>query len=243
VFAACALAIVLLWAGSAGAQIPDKFTNLKVLPEDISKREMMNIMRGFAMSLGTRCHHCHVGEPDQPLDTYDFAADDKEPKKVARAMMKLTGEINTTLLPTTERTELTEVRCVTCHRGLENPETLDRVLLADVKKDGVPAAVAHYRELRSGYYGIGAYDFSAGTLNQVAESIAREGNDVDGAIELVKLNLEFNPEDAFTHLSLGQLHSTKGDKAAAIASIQKCLELDPENHWAKQLLEKVQAPE
>jgi tetratricopeptide (TPR) repeat protein len=204
---------------------------------------MMDVMRNFAGSLGTRCHHCHVGEPGAPLNTYDFASDDKEPKKVARAMMKMTHEINTNLLPTTERTDLTEVRCITCHRGLENPETLDRILLAEVKKDGVPAAVARYRELRTNYYGTGAYDFSPGTLNDVAETLAGDGQGVDGAIELVKLNLEFNADDPFTHLSLAQLYATKGDKAAAIASVQKCLELDPENHWAKQMLTKLNSSE
>jgi len=236
-----AMLLALLSAGVAGAQIPDKFTNLKVLPKDISKRELMDVMRNFSMSLGTRCIHCHVGEEGKPLDTFDFASDDKEPKQVARVMMKMTGEINNTFLPETKRTDLVEVRCVTCHRGLEDPETLDRVILAQIKKDGIDAAIAHYRELRTDYYGTGSYDFSAETLNHVAESLSREGNDVDGAIEVVKVNLEFNADDAFTHLTLAQLYATKGDKDAAISSINKCLEIDPDNRWAKQLLQKVQS--
>lgn len=239
----CVVVAVTLMAGAADAQIPDKFTNLKVLPKDISKRELIDIMKSFTSALGTRCHHCHVGEPGQPLDKFDWASDDKEPKRVARVMMKMTHEINATFLPETEREDLTRVRCVTCHRGLEDPETLDRILLAEVKKDGLPAAMARYRELRTQYYGVGAYDFGPETLNRVAEELAGEGKDVDGAIEVVKLNLEFNADDAFTHLSLGQLYATKGDKEAAIASIQKCLEIDPDNRWAKQLLEKVRASE
>ena len=32
-----------------------------------------------------------------------------------------------------------------------------------------------------------------------------------------------------------------GDNAAAIASVERCLELDPENKWAKGILEKMKA--
>src|SRR4051812_46363716 len=37
-------AVVLLSAASALAQMPDKFTNLQVLPKDISKKDLMSIM-------------------------------------------------------------------------------------------------------------------------------------------------------------------------------------------------------
>jgi thioredoxin reductase len=52
-------------------QIPDKFTNLKVLPKDISKQELQSTMRGFAFALGVRCEHCHVEEkaPEKGLRT------------------------------------------------------------------------------------------------------------------------------------------------------------------------------
>jgi len=52
----------LLTASPARAEIPDEFTNLEVLPEDITRGELVSIMRGFAGALGVRCNHCHVGE-------------------------------------------------------------------------------------------------------------------------------------------------------------------------------------
>jgi hypothetical protein len=55
-----ALGILLLAGTPAAAQFPDKFTNLKVLPKDISKRELESTMRGFAFALSVRCDHCHV---------------------------------------------------------------------------------------------------------------------------------------------------------------------------------------
>jgi len=37
------------------AQMPEKFTNLQVLPNDIPRGELIGIMRRFTSSLGLRC--------------------------------------------------------------------------------------------------------------------------------------------------------------------------------------------
>ena len=58
-----ALAGLVFWGAPAQAQLPDKFTNLKVLPKDISKAELQSTMRGFAFALNVRCEHCHVEKP------------------------------------------------------------------------------------------------------------------------------------------------------------------------------------
>ena len=79
-------------------------------------------MRGFTGALGVRCNHCHVGPGPATLEGFDFASDAKETKKVARVMIRMTQEINTRLLPQTGRSPLTEVRCMTCHRGVTKPE-------------------------------------------------------------------------------------------------------------------------
>ena len=108
--------VVLLVIGLpvAQAQIPEEFTNLKVLPEDISKGELVGIMRGMAGGLGVRCNHCHQG-PDN-LQGMDFATDDKESKRTARAMMIMMNAINKDHLAKleTERTEVLEGM----HRGV-----------------------------------------------------------------------------------------------------------------------------
>ena len=51
---------LLSWTGSASAQIPDKFTNLKVLPKKIAKDDLISTMRQFSIGLGVRCNHCHA---------------------------------------------------------------------------------------------------------------------------------------------------------------------------------------
>ena len=47
------------------------------------------------------------------------------------------------------------------------------------------AAAARYRELREEHYGTGAYDFSPLMLTTVAERLAAERQEIDGAILVV----------------------------------------------------------
>lgn len=244
-FGLLGIAVVMLLAGSlpVSAQIPDEFTNLQMLPKDIDKRELVSIMRNWAGALGVRCQYCHVGDDPNSLEGYDFASDAKETKKVSRAMMKMTGEINGTLLPATGREMLVRVTCVTCHRGLEKPEALDDLLMSVIDIEGVPAAMERYRKLRDEYYGTGSYDFSPLTLSSVAESLAQQHDDVDGAISLMKLSVELDPDEANSYLVLGQLQMQKGDKDAAVASMERALKLDPDNRWAKRMLERAKSAE
>jgi tetratricopeptide (TPR) repeat protein len=229
-------------AGPAAAQIPDKFENLKVLPKDISKRDLVATMRAFSGALGVRCKHCHVpGKDPNSLDGYDFASDEPKHKNIARAMLKMVTEINENQIAKAGIESPSRVRCVTCHRGLEKPETLDNVMMAAVEKEGAAKAEEKYRMLRTDYYGSGSYDFRPQTLQQVAERIASDPKKVDSAISMLKLNLEFAPEDAQSHVMLGQMYGMKGDRAAAIASFERAVELEPDNAWVKQQLEKARS--
>lgn len=45
--------------------------NLKVLPKDISAKELGETMKGFATGLGVRCETCHVGRgPSQSFSSF-----------------------------------------------------------------------------------------------------------------------------------------------------------------------------
>ena len=236
-----AAAVLVLTGSTALAQVPDSFTNLQVLPKDIPKAELMSTMRGFCSALGVRCIHCHVGDDPNSLDKVDFVSDARETKKVARVMIQMTQRINKELLPGIGRASHLSVKCYTCHHGVTKPEAMDDKLLTIVTEQGVEDAAGKYRELRQKYFGQAAYDFSAGPLNSVAETLARKHNNTDAAVAMVKLNLEFNPNEAFSHLLLAQLLAKQGDKPAAIASLERCLEIEPDNRWAKQLLEQMRA--
>jgi len=106
--------------------IPQKFTNLQVLPKDISRAELVTLMRGFSGQTGSRCSHCHLGEENQDLSEYDFASDARPLKAVARKMMLMLRAINGPLLEgvgTPAAPGVSKVTCFTCHRGAKKPLT------------------------------------------------------------------------------------------------------------------------
>jgi len=235
--------LLLACAPHVAAQIPDKFTNLDVLPKDIGRGELVGFMREYASALGVRCIHCHVGEDPNSLDHVDFASDEREPKRVARAMMRMVQQINGTLLPATGRSMLLEVDCHTCHHGLTRPRALRDVLAEEIENHGTDAGIARYRELREVYYGRDAYDFGPPTLNDLAEKLARQRRDATAAIALVRVNLEFHPDSDDTHFLLAGLLRASGDSAGAIASVRHALELSPGNSRYERALKQLEAPQ
>ena len=117
--------VMVVLAVPAFSQLPDKFTNLKVLPKDIDKKQLFQTMKMFALGLGVRCEHCHVGEPGAPLASFDFANDTKRPKQNARVMYGIMQELNTQKLTQLklDAGEQAKVTCYSCHRGKLKPET------------------------------------------------------------------------------------------------------------------------
>jgi hypothetical protein len=71
--------------------IPDKYTNLKVLPPEITKAQLLPIMKGFCKSSGHRCSYCHIATDD--LSSADFASDEKPAKSEARELLRLIREL------------------------------------------------------------------------------------------------------------------------------------------------------
>ncbi len=229
-------------AGPAPAQLPEEFTNLKVLPADIGQRNLIEIMKSFSMGLGVRCTFCHVGEEGQPLSSFDFASDEKAEKRTARLMLRMAREINETHLGELELGEATgvRVRCVTCHRGQSRPVLLQDLLSETLQAEGLDAAVARYRELRQRFYGSHTYDFSEGSLSELAQGLALEGK-MEEALGLADLNLEHYPESFMTHHLKGEIYMQQGEVESAIESLERSLELHPENPRAKQLLEQLKS--
>jgi hypothetical protein len=232
---------MLLLAAPAWAQIPDTYTNLKVLPREISKADLVNRMREMAGSLGVRCNHCHVGP--ESLQGMDFATDEKPTKRTARVMMKMVEEINGKLLAPIEtgRTDTTRVRCVTCHRGVTVPKYIDEIVLEAIETKGVDAALADYRELRTKFYGSAAYDFSQGPLNAIVEQLA--GQKIDDAFAVARASIELNPNAAYPQMLLGRLHLMRGERDQAVDALRKAVEIEPTNTWARKQLDELLAPE
>jgi tetratricopeptide (TPR) repeat protein len=238
---ACLILSVVLLALSAGAtaQIPDKFTNLQVLPKDTSKADLVSIMRNYAGDLGVRCGFCHAGGDPNTLQGVNFASDDNEKKKTARLMMRMMQSINQDHL--SKLASKPQVTCMTCHRRNSDPRTIDAVLAESINKDGPGAAVALYRKLKTENYGNGKYDFSDIPLNQLGESLL-DSDKPKEATAVLELDAELNPDSAWGRYLLGVAHSTDGDKEKARVDFQKALQLNPKNSMAKKRLDDLDKP-
>ena len=145
-------ALALTTSAAAQQNAPEwKGKNLQFFPADIQRDVLTQRMREFSFALGVRCQYCHFGGDGISFDGVDFSSDAKPAKNKARAMLKMTDQLNRTLLPQvpSRADPRVTVECATCHRGLPLPKTLQTTLYEIVKKDGAPAAVAKYRELRN----------------------------------------------------------------------------------------------
>jgi hypothetical protein len=95
------------------------FKNLKVLRADMTREELMPIMKGFTRALGVRCTFCHEGDEG----AMDFASDAKDEKRNARVMIEMTRAINQEYISRVEGHGVV-VECATCHRGKVIPESM-----------------------------------------------------------------------------------------------------------------------
>jgi tetratricopeptide (TPR) repeat protein len=230
--------VVTLAALPALAQAPgqEEPKNLQVLPKDWSRAQVVAVMQNINAALGVGCDYCHVQNQGSPPD---FAADDKAEKMAARAMMKLTGELNTDLVAALERpaAEVTRVGCITCHRGVPVPKQLAEILARTSAEKGFAAASAQYNELKAKYYGAQAYDFSEAGLIATAQPLVPAR--VDEAIQFLNLNLGLFPQSARTYVALANAQVAKQDTAGAIASLEKALAIEPNNAAARRQLDQL----
>jgi len=232
-----ALALLLVPAASS-AQVPEKFTNLKVLPRDIHRSDLVGIMRGFSFSVGVRCEYCHAAQQDGKAGL-DYASDAKEPKRTARVMMQMVEVINRDHLSRLGKPSPVQVECTTCHRGIPVPRTVNAVLAEKLEQTGVPEATALYRELRKKHYGSAAYDFSETPLNILSETLLAKSKAGEAAA-MMELNAELNhPLSGWGLAVLAMAHRGSGARDKAILDYQRILELNPKDDWARQQLEEL----
>jgi tetratricopeptide (TPR) repeat protein len=231
----------ILWLapGLTQAQTPSEFTNLQYFPKDISREQLIGIMRGFSFSLNVRCQYCHAAKEGVPIKDANFASDEKETKRKARAMLRMVDAINQQYIAKLDPPAAHRVECVTCHHGLGKPATMNAVLAETIEKKDIAAAVAQYRDLRKKYYGDGQYDFGETPLNILTESLLKKKNTQE-AVAIMELNVEVNaPPSGWAYSLLAMSHAANKDAEKAKADFQKILELNPQDDWAKKQLEEL----
>jgi len=224
------LLVLLFYSIGSIAQIPDSFVNLKVLPHDITKDDLMSVMKSFTSSLGVRCDFCHVGEAGQPLSTFNFVSDEKNNKKKARIMYNMVQDINNDYLSELSQfsKHIIQVECVTCHRGAMEPESLEDILYEAVEDKGINEAISTYHQLYEKYYGGFAFDFRDHSLVSLSEMLC-ENNMLDEAIAFDSLNIKMYPKSGTAYFGLAEAFEKKGEKENAIKNYQKSIELNPHN--------------
>jgi tetratricopeptide (TPR) repeat protein len=234
------IVVVLACAGFAAAdarqaqqQPPWKPKNLRYFPQDITREALVQRMREFSFALNVRCQYCHSGGDGVSFDGVDFASDDKPAKRKARAMLKMTEAINTSLLSEvpSRADPRVEVSCVTCHHGLALPKSLQTTLFEIVQKDGAAAAVARYKELRADTT-TGRYNFGQWETMELARRLV-EAKNTSAAIAVLDMTGEYYPKAPDVDLQLGELHLAQGERDQALACFRRTLEKQPDNARAK----------
>jgi hypothetical protein len=175
----------------------------------------------------------------------DFASDNKMPKRVARTMMLMTRDINSKLGAELGKpaAQVTQVQCVTCHRGVPIPKQLVDIVMDTTTAKNATDAVAQYRDLRKQFYGNQSYDFTDLTLFTAAQrALAAMPAKPDDALAYLQANVEFNPNSARSYQQMSVAYQRKMDMANAIAMLEKAVSIDPMNMQFQNQLNALKNP-
>jgi len=118
------LAVPITIAAATTSKAPEEqYINLKVLPKNISSKDLQKIMvDDFEDGLGVSCGFCHSA--DKTTGKFDYASDSKPEKEIARSMMRITLGINKKYfkIKHPEIGDALTVTCNTCHNGIAFPD-------------------------------------------------------------------------------------------------------------------------
>lgn len=102
-----------------------EYINLKVLPRNISSKQLQSIMiDDFEDGLGVGCNFCHAEQKGS--HRLDYASDAKPEKQIARNMMRMTIRLNSKYFQLRHSMigdSSLVINCNTCHRGQPRPDT------------------------------------------------------------------------------------------------------------------------
>jgi hypothetical protein len=121
---------VAFFSQSFKAMPPDpELKNIKAFPSTMTYRQVDHEMDVFKVALGVKCNYCHVQTP--PGTPRDLASDANPKKEIARAMIRMTRDMNEKYMSTIAHADTTTIQaitCNTCHRGAAKPANTDNVL-------------------------------------------------------------------------------------------------------------------
>jgi len=115
--------------------------------------------------------------------------------------------------------------------------SIAQVLYPVIKAEGIQAAVARYRKLKTEQPE--QFDFREWELSRLGYALMNEAKKVKEAIEVFKLNVEAYPKSSNAHDSLAGAYAADGQKALAIQHYEQALALNPKNANAAKQLQKL----
>ncbi len=214
--------------------------NLQYFPKTITREALVQRMREFSFSLGVRCQYCHAGGDGVSLEGVNFGSDDKPAKIKARAMLRMVDQINGPVLAAlpSRADPKVAVDCVTCHRGIPLPKTLQTTLWEVINKDGAAAATARYRELRANQSLTGRWNFGEWEINELARRLIVDGK-AEAALPILEMNAEYYPKSGDLQFQIGELLLAKGMKDLALERFKAAVANSPQHAGAKRRIEEL----
>ena len=118
-------------------------------------------------------------------------------------------------------------------------KSIAETLSATIASTGINPAVRQYHDLKAAE--ASTYNFDEDELNNLGYEFIRSKKFKE-AIRIFQLNVEAYPQSSNVYDSLGEAYMDDGNKLLAIANYQKSLDLNPKNHGAVVMLQKLKAP-
>ncbi|MGB6633307.1 MAG: tetratricopeptide repeat protein, partial [Terriglobales bacterium] len=115
---------------------------------------------------------------------------------------------------------------------------LTEVVHAAVLNKDVEAARTAIRKYRADP--VNFYANFESDLNRLGYILMSQ-NQLDTAIQILRLNVESYPDSANAYDSLGEVYAKHGDRELAIKNYEKSIQLNPNNHGAEEALRRLRA--
>jgi hypothetical protein len=123
--------------------------------------------------------------------------------------------------------------------GIDSRESISQTLFATISSGGIDQAVKQYHDLKSSAPAV--YNFDENELNSLGYRLIR-AKKFQEAIRVFQLNIETYPNSSNVYDSLAEAYLDAGNNPLAIANYQKSLQLNPKNHNAVLMLQKLKTP-
>ncbi len=209
-------------------------------------------MQEVAQALGVKCDYCHarmaqpLAQTEAQTQAQGNAAPPREPSprrhlEIAAAMIAMTRDLNAQVVAATGKpaNETTRVTCITCHRGVAIPGQLSDISRGPrLKKARTPLSRST---------GICALNITAARATISAKTrsspLLKKVVRVKPAasIPLLRLNIEFYPKAVRNYAQIAFAYTRDLDDESAIATLEKALEIEPENGAIRGQLEQLKS--